>query len=70
MPKILGINVIHYRSTGDEQYLCILIDNSQDKPTNVDIIKDRKIDTLSYYFQSINRKERENVIFFVFSIWI
>ena len=31
----------------------------------VDIIKDRKINTLSYYFQYIDKKERENVNFFV-----
>lgn len=65
MPKILGIDEFHYKSTGDEKYACILIDNTQDNPTIVDIIKDRKIGTLSYYFQYIDRKERENVNFFV-----
>ncbi len=65
MPKILGIDEFHYKSTGDEKYACILIDNTSENPSIVDIIKDRKIDTLSYYFQYIDRKERENVNFFV-----
>ena len=65
MPKILGIDEFHYKSTGDEKYACILINNSIDHPSIVDIIKDRKKDTLSYYFQYIDKKERENVNFFV-----
>ena len=65
MPKILGIDEFHYKSTGDEKYACILINNTIENPTIVDIIKDRKIDTLSYYFQYIDRNERENVNFFV-----
>ena len=65
IPKILGIDEFHYKSTGDEKYACILINNTPENPTIVDIIKDRKIDTLSYYFQYIDRKERENVNFFV-----
>ena len=65
IPKILGIDEFHYKATGDEKYACILIDNTAENPTIVDIIKDRKIDTLSCYFQYIDRKERENVNFFV-----
>ena len=65
LPKILGIDEFHYKTTGEEKYACILINNTQETPTIVDIIKDRKINTLSYYFQYIDKKERENVNFFV-----
>lgn len=42
IPKILGIDEFHYKSTGYEKYTCILIDNTSENPTIVDIIKDRK----------------------------
>ena len=65
LPKCLGIDEFHNRSTGSGKYACILINNSDSHPSIVDIIEDRTVDKLSYYFQYIGRDERNNVKYFV-----
>lgn len=65
MPEVLGIDEFHNKRTGNGKYACILINNTFDHPSIVDIIQDRTIDVLSYYFQYITYEERNKVRYFV-----
>lgn len=63
LPKILGIDEFKNLSSGRGKYACILtsINNSD----VVDVLEDRTIETLSRYFSTISREERQKVNYFV-----
>ena len=63
MPRILCIDEIRFSEELDQNYCCVLYDFELKEI--VDIIRNRRIPFLRYYFSSISLKERENTKVFI-----
>lgn len=64
LPVILGIDEFHNTNTGDGKYACILVDNDKSTANIIDLLPNRRIETLSSYFQCTTFQERAVVKYF------
>lgn len=63
LPKILCIDEKRFSEEESQNYCCLLYDFK--KREIVDIVRNRQLPYMEEYFDSISKKERENVKFFV-----
>lgn len=63
LPRIMCIDEIHFNADYDQNYCCVLYNFENGEI--VDVIKNRKLEYLNEYFNSISDKERNDVRVFV-----